>query len=95
MLLAEVANFFLSAFAVQAPDAGEAAVGEAHALGFAHNFDRDRFHRVLLQLQLHVANFFELVKEPRVDRGHLRDLLDGVALAQRIANVGQDARDAA
>jgi hypothetical protein len=45
--------------------------------------------------KLHVVDFFELVEEPRVHRSHLRDLLDRVSLAQRVAHVGQAARDAA
>src|ERR1700730_7442210 len=35
VLLAQMANFFLIAFATQAPGSGEAAVGKSHALGVA------------------------------------------------------------
>src|SRR6266480_2000369 len=38
MFLAQVADFFLIAFATQAPGSGEASIGEAHALGFAQHF---------------------------------------------------------
>ena len=89
VLLAQVADFFLIAFAAQAPGSGEAAVGESHALGVAQDCGRDRFHRMLFDFQLHVVNFFELVEEPGVDAGHFRDLLDGVALADGVANVGK------
>src|SRR5207302_1332057 len=87
--LAEVADFFLAAFAIETPDAGEASIGETHTLGFAHNFPWNRFHGMLLQLELHVIYFFELVEEPRVNRSHLRDLFDGMTLTNRILNVGE------
>src|ERR1039457_2390293 len=89
VLLAEVADFFLAAFAVQAPGPGETSIGETHALGFAQHLGRDRFHRVLFQLQLHVVNLFELVEEPGIDRGHLRNLLDRVPLTDGVLHVGQ------
>jgi len=38
VLLAKVADFFLTTFAIEAPDAGQASVGEPHALGFADDF---------------------------------------------------------
>ena len=44
---------------------------------------------MFLQFQLHVINFFELIKEPRINRSHLGQLLNGVALTQRVANVGE------
>jgi hypothetical protein len=44
---------------------------------------------MLLQLKLHVVNFLELVEEPRIHRGHLRDLLDRVSLPQRVLHIGQ------
>src|SRR5580704_3453846 len=87
VLLAEVTNFFLAAFAVQTPGSGETSIGEAHALGFAQHLGGSRFHWVLFQLQLHVVNFFELVEKPGIDRCHLRDLLDRVPLAQSVAHV--------
>ena len=87
VLLAEVADFFLAAFTVETPDAGEASVGESHALGFAHDLGGNRLHGMLLQLQLHVVNLFELVEEPRVDRRHLGNLLDRITLADCILYV--------
>src|SRR5208283_1550132 len=89
VLLAEVANLFLAAFAVQTPGSGEPSIGEAHALGFAQQVGGNRFHWMLLQLQLHVVNLFELVEEPGIDRGHLRDLLDRMPLANGVLHVGQ------
>ncbi len=89
VLLAEVADFFLAAFAIQTPGSGETAVRKAHALGFAQHLGGNRFHGVFFQLQLHVVNFFELVEEPGVDRSHLRDLFDGVSLANGVAHVGK------
>jgi len=47
---------------------------------------------VLFQLQLHVVNFFELIQEPRIHRGHLCDLLDRVPLPQSVLYVGQPLR---
>src|ERR1019366_2420039 len=41
VLLAEVANFFLAAFADQTPGPGKSSIGEAHALGFAQHFGGD------------------------------------------------------
>ena len=89
VLLAQMPNFFLRALAVEPPDPGQPPVGEAHALGLAQHLGGNRFHGMLFQLQLHVVNLFELVQEPGIDRRHLRQLLDGVALAQRITNVGK------
>ena len=89
MLLAEVADLVLAAFAFQTPGPGKTSVGETHALGFAHQIGRDGFHRVLFQLELHVVNFLELVEEPGIDRGHLRDLLDRVSLADGVLHVSQ------
>src|SRR5690242_9126214 len=92
MFLALVANFFLISFAAQSPGSGETSIGEAEALGIAQNFGWHRLHGMLFQLELHVINFFELVKEPGIDRGHFRDLLDGVSLTQRVEKVLQTLR---
>src|SRR5580698_3205968 len=89
VLLAEVTNFFLTAFSIQTPGSGETSVGEAHTLGFAKHRGRDRFHRMLFQLKLHVVNFFELIEKPRVNRCHLRDLFDGETLAKRVLDISQ------
>ena len=48
---------------------------------------RNRLHRMLLEFELLSVISFSLVQEPWVHRGHLRDLLDGVSLAQSVANV--------
>ena len=47
---------------------------------------------MLLELQLHVINFLQLVEEPGIDGGDLRELLDGVALAQRVTHVAEPLR---
>ena len=44
VFLAEVADLFLAAFAVESPGPAEAAVGETHPLGLAQDFGGDRFH---------------------------------------------------
>ena len=84
-LLALVANLFLSASAVETPDASEPSIGKSHPLRVAQNFGGKRFHRLLFKLQLHVVNLFELVQKPGIDRRCLAQLLDGVSLAQRVA----------
>src|SRR6266853_2516471 len=89
MLFAEVADFLLAAFAVETPDSSQTPVRKSHALGLAQHIAGERFHRVFLPLKLHVINFFELVKEPGVDRRHLCYLLDGVPLAKSIADITQ------
>ena len=86
VLLAQVSDFFLS---FQPPYSRQTAVRESHALGLAQHFGGNRFHRVLLQLKLHVVNLFELIKKPWIYRGHLRDLLDRVSLAQRVLYICQ------
>ena len=58
MLLAQMTNFFLIAFAAQPPGPGEASVREAHALGIAQHLGGDRLERMLFNLKLHVVNFF-------------------------------------
>src|SRR5271156_4830154 len=88
MLLSLVANLVLIPFAAESPGCRQSPVGKTHALGLAQNFSRDRLHGMLLQLKLHVINFFELIQKPRIDRSHLRDLLDSVALTYCVANVG-------
>ena len=50
------------------------------------------FERKLLQLGLLVGNFLELVQEPGIDVGHLRDLANGHALRERVADVLQALR---
>ena len=92
MFLAEVADFFLAAFAIQTPRASEPPVGESHALGLAQHLGRDRFHGMLFQLKLHIVNLFDLIKKPRVNRSHLRDLLDGESLPECILNIAQTLR---
>src|SRR4029077_15590273 len=47
---------------------------------------------MLFEFQLHVVNFFQLVEEPGIDGCDFRQLLDGVALTNRIANVGETLR---
>src|SRR5579864_5434739 len=47
---------------------------------------------MLPELQLHVVNFLQLVEEPGIDGGDLRELLDGVALAQRVTHVAEPLR---
>src|ERR1700734_1974420 len=89
MLLSLMANLFLIPFAAEPPGCRQSPVRKTHALGFAQNLSRDRLHGMFLQLKLHVINFFELIQKPRIDRSHLRYLLDGVALTQRVANVGK------
>ena len=58
VFLSQMADFFLIAFAAQAPGSGEASVGEAHTLGVAEHLGRDRFKRMLFDFKLHVINFF-------------------------------------
>ena len=87
IFLAEMANLLLCAFSIQPPDACQASVGKAHAFGIAQHLGRNRFHRVFLELKLHVVNLFELVEEPRIDGSHLRQILYGVTLAQGVSNV--------
>src|SRR6266496_4171918 len=58
VLLAEVANFFLITFAAQTPGSSEASVGESHALGIAQNLGWNGLERMLLDLELHIINFF-------------------------------------
>src|SRR5437764_1961829 len=92
MLFPQVSNFLLIALAAQTPGAGEASVGEAHALGFAYDLCRNRLDWMLLNLELHVINFFQLVEKPGIDAGHLRDLFDGVALTDRITEIRKPLR---
>src|ERR1700758_1052881 len=47
---------------------------------------------MLLELQLHVVNFLQLVEKPGIDGGDLRELLDGVTLAQRVTYVAEPLR---
>src|SRR3954470_20743573 len=42
---------------------------------------------MLLQLELHLADLFELIEEPRIDAGHLGQLFYREPLAQGIAQV--------
>ena len=44
---------------------------------------------MLLDLLLHVGDLFHLVQKPRIDAGDARQFFDGVAFAQRIAQVHQ------
>src|SRR5579872_1305365 len=87
MLLSLVANFVQIAFTIKTPGCSQPSVGKSHSLGFAQHVGRDRLHGMFLQLKLHVINFFELVEEPGIDRSHLGQLLDGVALTQCVANI--------
>src|ERR1700686_1889070 len=89
MLFAEVADFLLAAFAVETPDSSQTPVRKSHALSLAQHIAGERFHGMLLELKLHVINFFELIEEPGIDRCHLGDLLDGVSLAKSIAHIGE------
>ena len=62
MFLAQMPDLLLP---FQPPRARQPSVGKSHALGLAQHLGRNRLHRMLLQLKLHVVNFFELVEEPR------------------------------
>src|SRR5580692_8721583 len=84
VLLTQMPNFFLS---LQPPDACQPPVREAHALRVAQHFGWNRLDWMLLQFKLHVINFFELVEEPRIHRGHLSDLLYRVPLPQSVLDV--------
>ena len=92
VLLAQMSDLFLCAFATQPPNTREPAVGEAHALGIAEHFGGNRFHRMLFQLKLHIVNLFELVEEPRIDGGHLCQIFYRVPLAQSVSNIRKPLR---
>src|SRR5438309_11403677 len=89
MFFAEMANLFVPALTFEPPHIREARIGEAHTFGIAQNLGRNRFHGMLLELQLHVVNFLQLVQERGIDGGDLRALLDGVALMQRVTYVAE------
>src|SRR5262249_4552182 len=80
VFLAQMADLFLRAFTVKPPHARQASVGEAVALRLAQGIAWNRLHGMLLHLQLHVVDLFELVEEPWVDGRHDCTLLPGVTL---------------
>src|SRR5437868_8968238 len=47
---------------------------------------------MLLQFELHVVNFFELIQEPWIDAGHLGDLLYRMTLAQGVTHIREALR---
>src|SRR6266568_4159515 len=68
MLSARMPYFFRGALTIQAPGTRQPVIGESHALGLSQDLSGNRFHGMLLQLQLHIINFFELIEEPGIDR---------------------------
>ena len=89
VLLPEMPNFLLS---LQPPGRRQPPVGEAHAFRLAQHLGRNRLHGMLLQLKLLIVDLFELVEEPGIHRGHLRNLLHRVSLPQRVLHVSQALR---
>ena len=87
VLLAQMPDFFLRAFSIQPPYAGKPSIRESHALGVAQHVRGYRPHGMLFQLKLHVVYLFKLIEKPGIDRGHLRNVLNRVSLAQRITYV--------
>ena len=82
ILGAQMSNLLSSPLAVaHLPQICKPRIRDAHALGFTHDLRRYGIGRMLLDLLLHIGDFFQLVKEPGIDSGDARKFLDGVALA--------------
>src|SRR5262245_41933712 len=90
MLLPEVTDLLARALLCgQAAKVSDHAVRDAHALRIADELWRCLIERMLRHLKHEIVDLFELIEEPRVDAGHLSDLLDRVSLRESVPDVGQ------
>ena len=72
---------------IDVPKARQAVVRNAITLGVTHVSLRNCLQRRVLKADFKLKRVLKLAQEPRVDLGHLKDLIDRVALLEREAKI--------